>query len=200
MCLVSVLESSTPILLAERFSDFAKLKHITAWVSRFISICCHAAQRSNSTPYLTDAEELTMAENYWFSVVQKLGKLERVRCVKQELFVVSLSLPWSKWTTSFWWSSSLNENIIHPVVLRGKHLVTKLIVCAEHLRLLHARSNLTYICIVPLIPHPGMSEMVRSITRGCITCKRQSLKSIPPWWASCQLSISPQDLFLIKSA
>ena len=78
MLSLSILESSTPILLAERFSDFAKLKHITAWVYRFISTCCHAAQRSNSTPYLTDAEELTMAENYWFFCSPEIGKIGKI--------------------------------------------------------------------------------------------------------------------------
>ena len=54
----------------------------------------------------------------------------------------------------------------HPIVLRGKHAVTKLLIRTEHLRLLHAG---------PIL----VAVIIQAIVRGCVVCQRTSTRPRP---------------------
>lgn len=45
---------------------------------------------------------------------------------------------------------------MHPIILHGKHPLTKLIVGSEHLRLLHTGPTLVFSCTT--FPHSGHEE------------------------------------------
>ena len=64
----------------------------------------------------------------------------------------------------------------HPVVLHGKHPITKLIISSEHSRLLHAGPTLIMASLCRRYHVIGFRKAVRSITRKCITCRRTTIK------------------------
>ncbi len=73
-------------------------------------------------------------------------------------------------------NSSLSHNNVHPVVLHSRHTIVKLLIRNEHHRLLHAGPSLLS-CSISLRFHViNLRKVARSITRGCITCRRQSSK------------------------
>ena len=57
-----------PVVPLNRYSNFAKLKRVTAWILRFAkNLQSMTKVRSSSLTVL----ELTAAENYWLSVIQR---------------------------------------------------------------------------------------------------------------------------------
>ena len=69
--------------------------------------------------------------------------------------------------------------MMHPVILSGKHPLTKLIIQAEHLRLLHAGSTLLTSSLNHRYHIFGGRRVVRSITRSCVICQCKSQKQKP---------------------
>lgn len=62
------------------------------------------------------------------------------------------------------------------MILNGSHPVTRLIIEAEHLRLIHARPTLLMSSLSRLFHIIGFRKAVRAVTRQCITCKRHCVK------------------------
>ena len=75
-------------------------------------------------------------------------------------------------------NSKLSYSNLHPVILHGKHPVTKLIIRTEHLRLLHAGHILltSSLCCLYII---GCRKIVRSITHACTVCRHNAAKPKP---------------------
>ena len=73
-------------------------------------------------------------------------------------------------------NSKLSYTAMHPVILHGKHAITKLIIVAEHLRLLHTRPTLLTSSLNSKYHIIGGRKSVCSITRGCTVCRRHSEK------------------------
>ena len=67
-------------------------------------------------------------------------------------------------------NSILSYSQSHPVILDGRHPITKLIILSEHLCLMHAGPTLL------LSSLNQRFHTVRFVTRQCITCKRHSIK------------------------
>ena len=76
-------------------------------------------------------------------------------------------------------NSQLSYAQMHPVILHGKHLLAKLIIRSEHQRLLHAGPMLVSSTVARRFHILGMQKTVRSVTRQCVTCCRQSVRPIP---------------------
>ena len=68
---------------------------------------------------------------------------------------------------------------VHPVVLIGKHPITKLIIHSEYLSLLHASPTLFSSSLLICFHIIGGWKIVHSITRGCIICRCQSARPSP---------------------
>ena len=66
----------------------------------------------------------------------------------------------------------------HPIILHHKHRLTHLIVRSAHLRLLHAGPTLLIASLSSRYHILGCRKLVRSITRGCVTCRRLSAKPL----------------------
>ena len=64
----------------------------------------------------------------------------------------------------------------HPVILSGKHPLTRHIICTEHLRLLHAGPTLLSASMSQRYHIVGGRNVVRSITRECVTCRCKAVK------------------------
>ena len=73
-------------------------------------------------------------------------------------------------------NSTLSYSQSHPVILDGKHPITKLIIHSEHLRLMHAGPTLLLSSLNQRFHIVGARKTVRSITRQCIVCRRHSVK------------------------
>ena len=69
----------------------------------------------------------------------------------------------------------LSYSKVHPIILHGNHPITKLVIQSEHLRLLYA-GPIQMISLNQRFHVTGLRRTVRSITRQCVICKRQSLK------------------------
>ena len=67
----------------------------------------------------------------------------------------------------------------HPLILHGKHPISHLIVRTEHLRLLHAGPTLLASSLNQRYHIVGGRSVVRSITRACVTCRKNSVKPHP---------------------
>lgn len=131
--------------------------------------------------------ELSKAEDYWVAVIQRESFLKEIDALKQ-----GESLPKNSKLLPFrpiWDSdrsvirvggrmsnSSLAYSKAHPVILDGKHLITKVIIRAEHSRLMHAGPTLLLSSLSQRFHIIGARKTIRSIARQCVICRRHSIK------------------------
>ena len=73
-------------------------------------------------------------------------------------------------------NSSLSYSQSHPVILDGRHPITKLIIPSEHLHLMHAGPTLLLSSQNQRFHIVGAQKTVRFVTRQCVTCKHHSIK------------------------
>ena len=67
----------------------------------------------------------------------------------------------------------------YPVILHGSHQLTQLIISHEYHQLLHAGPTLVIASLNRRFHIISIHRHVRSITHGCITCRRESIKPQP---------------------
>ena len=60
----------------------------------------------------------------------------------------------------------------HPIVLHGKHPLTKLLISSEHVRLLHSGPTLLSASLSRYVHIISGRNAVRSVTRKCVKCRR----------------------------
>ena len=84
----------------------------------------------------------------------------------------------------------------HPIILYGKHPLTKLIIRTEHVRLLHAGPTLLAASLACRYHIVGGRRIVRSVTRACITCRRNSARPQPQMMGQLPIErITPGPVF-----
>ena len=185
--LVTTVQASQPIIPLEQYSSFAYLQRVTAWVLRFIHKCrasCLGLTEPN-LPFLT-VTELHDAERYWISYSQNEQFSTEIHSLKAKQFVPkdSCLLPFRPFLDQAGLlrvggresNSELPYSKMYPIILHGKHPLTKLIIRSEHVRLLHAGPTLLISSLSHRFHVISLRKIVRSITRQCITCKRLSIK------------------------
>ena len=64
----------------------------------------------------------------------------------------------------------------HPIILNGKHPISKLIIHSEHLRLLHAGPTLLISLLNSRFHIIGLRRTAQSITRQCVTCRHFTVR------------------------
>ena len=67
----------------------------------------------------------------------------------------------------------------HPTILHAAPSLTRLIIYSEHLRLLHAGPQLLTSMLSYHFQITGHKKAIRSITSGCVTCRKSSMKPKP---------------------
>ena len=189
LCNLTIV-NSTPIaetiIPTNRFSDFTHLKRVTAWILRFIDNLRATVSQRRLSSHLA-VSELRSAEEYWLTIAQKESFTKEIDALKKErpLPKTSKLLPfrptWDKERSVVRVggrisNSTLSYSQLHPVILDGKHPITKLIIRSEHLRLMHAGPTLLLSSLNRKYHIIGARKTVRSITRQCITCRRHSVK------------------------
>ena len=161
----TVTVEKVPIISISQYSSYTCLKRITAWVFRFIENC-HSKEHKNLSPSLT-TKEMRTAENYWLSLVQGEQFAKELELLKENHDLPKTSSllhlhPFLDSDSLFRvggreHNSNRSYSSQHPIILSGKHPVTKLIVRSEHLRLLHAGATLL-ICSLSTFLHHSMSS------------------------------------------
>ena len=194
ICLVTTTQSNSPIVPLDRYSTFVRLQRVTAWSLRFIKNCRSArGTRPESAtaagyPPLT-TRELVMAEGYLVKLSQEDDFPTEIALLK-----ANCSLPSNSCLLSLHpfldsegvlrvrgreGNSELSYLRMHPIILHGKHRLTKLIISSEHLRMLHAGPTLVSSMLTRRFHIICLRKTVRSITRQCVTCRRQTTRPQP---------------------
>ena len=157
-------------------------------IFRYIKNCRNPEYRERASRHLT-IEELVKAENYWISLSQRDHFSLEIESLKNKslapesspLFVLH---PFVDSDGLVRIGGRVRDAGIsyasrHPIVLHGKHPITKLIILSEHLRLLHAGPTLVMASLCRRYHIIGCHKAVRSMTRKCVTCCRTTVRSFP---------------------
>ncbi len=175
--------------ILDRYSKLSQLLRVTTWVLRFVSNCRSRARHPDiplqMRPSLT-TQELSIAETHWITASQADCFAEEIQTLKKdrELPNSSCLLPLRPFLDESSvlrvggreQNSDLPYASQHPIILSGKHAFTSLVIRSEHVRLLHAGPTLLTASIGRRFHILGSRRAVRSITRGCVTCRRNSVK------------------------
>ena len=178
----------SPVIPFDRYSSYNRLRCVTAWIFRFVNNCQNHTNQSSLTPSLS-TQELLEVEHYWVWIIQQTYFLSEMESLsrKGELSSSSPLLSLNPFVDSSGLlrvggrqrlSKSTYESK-HPVILSGKHPLTRLIIRTEHLRLLHAGPTLLSASLSQRYHIVGGRNVVRSITRKCVTCRRKAVKPCP---------------------
>ncbi len=138
------------------------------------------------TPSL-DVEEIRKAEDYWIKMIQRdyfYGEIQTLERKSPSLkasnsltclnpFVDSSGLLRVGGRQS---NSLLSFSQKHPLIIHGRHPLTKLLIRTEHLRLLHAGLTLLSSSLSCHYYIVGVRSAVRNVTRNCTIFKRYSSK------------------------
>ena len=121
VCHIMITDSQDPLISTERYSSFVHLKCVTA---------------------------ATSAENYWLSIIQKDHFIKEVSSIRRDRGLPNNTclIPLHPFLDPAGLlrvggreqNSKLSYASMHPIILQGKHPITRLLVHSEHLRLLHA--------------------------------------------------------------
>ena len=168
------------------YSSFFQLRRVTAWILRFVDNC-----RSDGEPIRTclTISELSAAEKYWFVIAQAECFPTEIAAVKSKHYLPEDSnlIAFQPFLDSAGVlrvggrasHSMMTYSKVHPIILHGKHPLTRLIIRTEHLRLLHAGPALLSASLGWRYHIMQLRKMVWSLTRQCTTCQRQSSKTVP---------------------
>jgi transposase InsO family protein len=188
VCLVSVSLSGQPVVSFERYSSLTRIQRVVAWILRFVNNCRPYKKVTSETPGLT-VSELATAETYLVRFSQEAQFTEEITLLEagKDLPSGSNLLSLHPFIDSNGvlrvggreQNSQLSYVQMHPMILHGKHPLTRLVVRSEHQRLLHAGPMLVSSAVARRFHILGMRKTVRSVTRQCVTCRRQSVKPTP---------------------
>ena len=141
-------------------------------------------------PRLVPLEELDVAANYWYAIVQKTHFPDELRILAKE----SRKVPTSSRICSLnpfiddqgilrvggrQQKAKFSYNSRHPVILDSKHPFTKLLIRSEHSRLLHGGPLIVSSSIFRNFHIIGEHQAIRSIVRSCVVCRRRTPKTKP---------------------
>ena len=176
-------------MLISKFSSFTRLKRVTAWIMRFIGNCrLKLKKQSMTSESQLSVTELQKAEIYWLSIIQKQYFPEEIARLNKdrELHKSSPLLPLHPFVDGDGLirvggrerKSNRAYSTQHPIILHGAHSITRLIIRSEHLRLLHAGPTLLSCSLNRHFHILCGRQIVRSITRACVTCRRAAAKPL----------------------
>ena len=126
---------------------------MTAWIFRFINNCQPVRYPTNQCSYLS-VDELSRAERYWIKISQhdslsrelailassnttKLPKNSSLKVFNPFLDSYGLMRVGGRLS-----NTKLPYSKMHPMILHGKHIITKRIIYTEHICMLHADPTL----------------------------------------------------------
>ena len=145
---------------------------MTAWIFRFIENC-HKQNNQSRLASSLSVEELHKAEHYWLRFIQHSYFEDEMQALREESSLDSSSplLSLNPLIDSSdllrvggrqQLSKSSHESQ-HPIILHGKHPLTRLIIRTEHIRLLHAGPTLLAASLARRYHIVGGRKVIRSI-------------------------------------
>ena len=206
VCLHIVTIKKTPVIPVERYSNYTRLKRVMAWVFRFLDHC-RSKKHQKLPPSLT-TDELHKAETYWITLAQSELFAKELELLKQgrELLRTSSVLALHPFVDSLSLlhvggrerNSNGPYSSQHPILLSGKHPLTKLIVGSEHKRLLHAGPTLLTCSLSRRFYITRCRQVVRDVTRSCFRCRRLTAKPQPQLLGQLPIERITPDLIFDK--
>ena len=173
-----------PIIPLDRYSSFTKLKRVTAWIKRFIDNCHSQSPIRCSS---LSADEMSGAEGYWLTLSQwdhfenEFNSLKSDRTINRASILVSFS-PFVDKTGLLRVGGRQNlsrkpYDLIHPIIIHGKHPLTKMIIKSEHIRLSHAGTTLVQSSLSRRYHIVGGRKVIRCVIRQCVICRKYAAKT-----------------------
>ena len=207
MCLVTTfVPRKTAVLDIGKYSSFTKLKRVTAWLLRFVHNC--RARKDNAKPeiFFLAVREITAAECYWLSISQSVYFPAELKALKSHSAIPDTSclMPLRPFLDSLGLirvggreqHSKALVSSQHPIIIHGKHPVAHLLIRSEHLRLIHAGPQLIASSLSRRFHIIGHRRIIRSITRGCVTCRRISVRPHPQMMGQLPMErVTPDSVF-----
>lgn len=173
--------------LFSKYSNYTKLKRVTAWVLRYKSNCL--GSKKNKTIGSLSTKELEAADQCLVRISQRIcfpedyGRLER----GLELSPKSKILNLNPFTVNGvirvggrLRNSNFTFNKKHPMLVSPKHLICKMIFDTEHLRLLHAGPQMLLSSIRQKYWPTLGRNFARVIVRKCVKCRRYNPATVQP--------------------
>ncbi|XP_065356328.1 uncharacterized protein LOC135950722 [Calliphora vicina] len=161
-------------------SSWWKLLRITAYVRRFINL--HVRKIKNPNKFLTFDEIaqakitcLKMAQDYFSPEriklqrglnLDKSSQLTRLSAYIDELGLLRVGGRIRH--------SELADAVQHPIILPGKHRISKLVLEEQHVRHLHPGVSTLFVIIRQQYWIVGARNLIRQITHKCLNCFRQA--------------------------
>ena len=199
--LITIMKPTEPLIPIKQFSSFTHLKRVTAWILRFINNR-RSGQQKISDSHL-NVSELQKAEVYWVAIIQSQQFAQEVNnlskgCALRKSSPLILLQPFlDKDKLIRVGGREKNSNRAysarHPIIIHGSHPIARLIMRSEHLRLLHAGQTLLSCSLHRRFHIIGGHKAIRSITRGCVVCRRMAAK--PQTQMMGQVPVTPEPIF-----
>lgn len=175
---------------AEKFSSLNKLVRVSAWIWRFINQC---RKRTKTKELWLGALEMRQALTFQIKVAQSnkykaeitsLGKGENInpKSTLKSLnpFLDKEGIIRVKGRIIY---SLLPPDEKYPIILPNDHQLTQLIISHEHLRLMHAQTNLLISSLRSKYWIPRIRSTVKGIIYRCIPCFRNKAEGFAPLMA-----------------
>ena len=186
-----VLTSQVDVSLLDKISSYNRLKRITAWMLRFIHNC--RARRNAQQPVMMgslNTAELNATE------MLLVGFSPRILDFPEEISALrgnvqptrSRLLPFRPFLDQDGLLrvggrqklSRRQYQSRHPVILSGKSKFTKMLIQAEHLRLLHAGPTFVAASLARRFHILGGQRAIPAITRSCVNMPTHSGQGASP--------------------
>ena len=143
LCNVCLAVDHQPIITLADYSDFNHLIRITAWVQCFTKACRTKDRVTSSVVPPLSVDELSDAERYWILIAQRelfskeLDSLKKKCPISSKSSLLSLHPTLDSHGIIHAGGREHNSQLLYshrsPIILHGKHLLTKLIIRLEHL-------------------------------------------------------------------
>ena len=128
------------------------------------------------------ADELNLATSYLYSIIQRThlpGELRILTTKSQKIPTSSKIYSLNPFVddqgmlrvSGRQQKARFSYNSRHPIILDPRHLLTKLLICSEHIRLLHGSSLLVSSSLFCNLHILGGHTAIRSIVRSCVICR-----------------------------
>ena len=169
----------------DRFSSYTKLVRVVAWVLRFSNNLKSNCQATTSAHLTTP--ELYKAERHLLLAAQSESFQSEIAAIKSNKNVSKSSnlkhlypfldedgLLRAKGRIE---NSQVPHQQKHPLILKGNHAFTKLLIRMEHVRLLHGGPTQVLTSLSSKYYIIGGYKSIRSITRQCTTCRRNNART-----------------------
>lgn len=186
---------SSDVIDVKKFSRLERLYRVTAWTLRFVNNAkCVNAKRLGPL----SAEELENAERFWVKSVQDKHYSEDVALLKS-------GLPIRKESSLYKLNPGLDESGLlclkgrlqyaslenqerHPWILPARERLTELLVMDAHHKMKHLGVGSTITEIRQKFWIIKGRQFVKSVIKGCLTCKRFSVRP-----GQCEFAPLPAD-------